>query len=158
MFSACLTSAYSLLSMCRFTVQMNSSEVNSGGQWGNSTSRLLWYQHPQCAATSYAFIFYYGGKVLNLVVGTPCNVLVVWHIASRKSDASTSDIFFLNLAVLDAYFCLMTPIDLVNQMLLSNGRIWYFQHFAYGVKDSAPLFLVSLALMNKRSICLYDLC
>ncbi|XP_033845501.2 hydroxycarboxylic acid receptor 2-like [Periophthalmus magnuspinnatus] len=123
---------------------MNSSEADSVQV--NATSHPLWYLYPVCEAEPFAFVFYYGVKVLNLVVGTPCNLLVIWHIASRKSDASTSDIFILNLAVLDAYFCLMTPIDLVNRLLLGNGRIWSFQRFAYGVKDSAPLFLVCICL------------
>ena len=102
-----------------------------------------WYQFPVCVVAPYAFIFYFGVKVFNLAVGTPSNFLVIWQIATRKSDASTSDIFIFNLAVLDAYFCLMGPIDMVNRLLLGNSQIWYFQRFAYGVKDIAPLFLVS---------------
>ncbi|XP_054459645.1 G-protein coupled receptor 35-like [Anoplopoma fimbria] len=116
----------------------------------NSTSPTqrtpLWYQLPECAIAPWAFIFYFGVKVLNLAVGAPCNILVIWQIATRKSDASTSDIFIINLAVLDAYFCLMTPIDMVNRLLLDNSRIWYFQRFAYGIKDVAPLFLVCICL------------
>ncbi|KAK2918636.1 hypothetical protein Q8A73_003007 [Channa argus] len=106
----------------------------------------LWYQFPACVVVPYGFIFYFGVKVLNLVVGTPCNVLVMWKIARKKSDASTSDIFIFNLAILDAYFCLMTPVDMVNRMLLGDHGIWYFQRFAYGLKDTAPLFLVCICL------------
>lgn len=102
-----------------------------------------WYLFPVCVVAPYGFIFYFGVKVFNLAVGTPCNVLVIWQIATKKSDASTSDIFIFNLAILDTYFCLMTPIEMVNRLLLSDSRIWYFQRFAYGIKDVAPLFLVS---------------
>ncbi|KAM9363769.1 G-protein coupled receptor 4-like [Symphorus nematophorus] len=105
-----------------------------------------WYQFPVCAVAPYGFIFYFGVKVFNLAVGTPCNVLVIWQIASKKSDASTSDIFIFNLAILDAYFCLMTPIEMVNRLLLDDGQIWYAQRFAYGIKDVAPLFLVCICL------------
>ncbi|XP_059197898.1 G-protein coupled receptor 4 [Centropristis striata] len=105
-----------------------------------------WYQFPVCAVAPYGFIFYFGVKVFNLAVGTPCNILVIWQIATKKSDASTSDIFIFNLAILDAYFCLMSPIDMVNRLLLGDNRIWYFQRFAYGVKDLAPLFLVCICL------------
>ncbi|GAA6222244.1 G-protein coupled receptor 4-like isoform X1 [Lates japonicus] len=105
-----------------------------------------WYQFPVCVVAPYGFIFYFGVKVFNLAVGTPCNVLVIWQIATRKSDASTSDIFIFNLAILDTYFCLMTPIEMVNRLLLGDSRIWYFQRFAYGVKDVAPLFLVCICL------------
>ncbi|XP_054866359.1 G-protein coupled receptor 4 [Amphiprion ocellaris] len=106
----------------------------------------LWYQFPVCAVAPYGFIFYFGVKVFNLAVGAPCNVLVIWQIATKKSDSSTSDIFIFNLAILDAYFCLMTPIEMVNRLLLDNSRIWYFQRFAYGIKDVAPLFLVCISL------------
>ncbi|XP_071360256.1 G-protein coupled receptor 4-like [Trachinotus anak] len=105
-----------------------------------------WYQFPVCAVAPYGFIFYFGVKVFNLAVGTPCNVLVIWQIATKKSDASTSDIFIFNLAILDAYFCLMTPIEMANRLLLGDSRIWYFQRFAYGIKDVAPLFLVCICL------------
>lgn len=103
----------------------------------------LWYQYPLCARAPYGFVFYYGVKVFNLAVGAPCNFLVVWQIARKKSDTSTSDIFIFNLAVLDAYFCLMTPVEMVNHLLLDDPGIWYFQRLAYGVKDLAVLFLVS---------------
>nr|XP_046229112.1 G-protein coupled receptor 4-like [Scatophagus argus]XP_046229122.1 G-protein coupled receptor 4-like [Scatophagus argus] len=105
-----------------------------------------WYQFLVCAVAPYGFIFYFGVKVFNLAVGTPCNLLVIWQIATKKSDASTSDIFILNLAILDAYFCLMTPIEMVNRLLLDDSRIWYSQRFAYGIKDVAPLFLVCICL------------
>ncbi|XP_029951131.1 G-protein coupled receptor 35 [Salarias fasciatus] len=113
----------------------------------NSTGApLLWYRFPQCAAVPYAFIFYYGVKVFNLAVGTPCNAFVVWQIAARKSDASTSDVFILSLAVLDACFCLMTPVDLVNTLLVDDFRVWHYKKFMYGVKDVAPLFLVCISV------------
>lgn len=105
-----------------------------------------WYQFPVCVVAPYGFIFYFGVKVFNLAVGTPSNILVIWQIARKKTDASTSDVFILNLAILDAYFCLMTPIEMVNRLLLNDSRIWYSQRFAYGIKDVAPLFLVSVCL------------
>ncbi|CAJ1054119.1 G-protein coupled receptor 4-like [Xyrichtys novacula] len=105
-----------------------------------------WYQFPVCAVAPYGFIFYFGVKVFNLAIGTPCNILVIWQIASKKSDTSTSDIFIFNLAILDAYFCLMTPIEMANRLLLGDSRIWYAQRFAYGIKDVAPLFLVCICL------------
>ncbi|XP_053711291.1 P2Y purinoceptor 1-like [Synchiropus splendidus] len=109
-------------------------------------STLLWYQFPECAVAPYGFVFYFAVKVFNLVVGTPCNVLVLWQILSRKSDATTSNIFIFNLALLDTYFCLMTPVDMVNRLLLNDRRVWFLQRFAYGIKDVALLFLVCICL------------
>ncbi|KAK2918637.1 P2Y purinoceptor 1-like [Channa argus] len=105
-----------------------------------------WYELPECAVAPYAFVFYFVVKILNFWVGTPCNILVLWQIASRKRDASTSDIFFFNLAILDVYFCLMTPLEVTNRLLLDDNGVWYFQRFAYGIKDVAPLFLMCICL------------
>lgn len=129
---------------------VNTGLNHSSSHYMNSTSSTalhgfpLWYQYPLCAVAPYGFIFYYGVKMFNLAVGAPCNFLVIWQIATKKSDASTSDIFIFNLAVLDAYFCLMAPVELVNHLLLDDSRIWYFQRFGYGLKDLAVLFLVRL--------------
>ncbi|KAM6972410.1 uncharacterized protein FYW47_004551 [Aplochiton taeniatus] len=105
-----------------------------------------WYQYEDCARAPYAFVFYFAVKVINLAIGFPCNALVIWQVVGKKSESSTSDIFILNLAVLDAYFCLMGPIDMVNRMVLDDEEIWIFQRFAYGVKDTAPLFLVCICV------------
>lgn len=126
---------------------MVSHPLNSTAEaYANSTAHNglpPWYGFEACAVAPYSFIFYHGVKVLNLLVGTPCNFLVMWQIASKKSDATTSDTFFFNLAILDAYFCLMTPVELANRLFLGHPKIWKFQRFAYGVKDFAPVFLVS---------------
>ncbi|XP_051940477.1 G-protein coupled receptor 35-like isoform X1 [Hippocampus zosterae] len=106
----------------------------------------LWYQYQMCAVAPYGFVFYYGIKVFNLVVGAPCNGLVIWQIAAKKSNPCTSDVFILNLAILDAYFCLMMPTELLNSLLLDDARIWYLQRFSYGVKDAGVLFLVCVCL------------
>ncbi|XP_068178516.1 G-protein coupled receptor 35 [Antennarius striatus] len=105
-----------------------------------------WYQFPVCAAAPYGFVFYFGVKVFNLAVGAPCNFLVMWQIAARRGEACTSDVFVFNLAVLDAYFCLMTPLEMLNRLLLDDRRVWFAQRFAYGIKDVAPLFLVCICL------------
>ncbi|KAM6940223.1 atypical chemokine receptor 3 [Xenentodon cancila] len=111
-----------------------------------------WYLYPECAVAPYGFFFYFGVKVFNLAVGTPCNILVIWHIVSKKSGTSTSDIFILNLAVLDAYFGLMTPTDLVNRLVLYDDLIWYFLRFGYGIKDMAPLFLVCICVDHYMAV------
>ncbi|XP_060923060.1 hydroxycarboxylic acid receptor 2-like [Limanda limanda] len=105
-----------------------------------------WYQYHMCSVAPYGYVFYFVVKILNLFVGTPCNILVIWQIISKKSDASTSDTFIFNLAVLDAFFCLMTPVDMINRLLLGDSNFWYFLRFTYGVKDIAPLFLVCICL------------
>lgn len=70
----------------------------------------------------------------------------MWRIATSKNESSTSDVFIFNLAALDTFFCLMTPIELTNRLYLDYWGIWHLQHFAYGVKDTTPLFLTCICL------------
>ncbi|XP_034543538.1 G-protein coupled receptor 4-like [Notolabrus celidotus] len=132
--------------MSNTTLSPASSLFDNSTTTGGPLGPPPWYQYPVCAVAPYGFIFYFGVKVFNLAIGTPCNILVIWKIVSNKSDASTCDIFIFNLAILDAYFCLMTPIEMTNRLLLGDSRIWYAQRFAYGIKDVAPLFLVCICL------------
>ncbi|XP_026989312.1 hydroxycarboxylic acid receptor 2-like [Tachysurus fulvidraco] len=106
----------------------------------------LWYHYEQCAEAPYAFLFYFIVKVFNLALGFPANTLVMWRIARCKSEGSTSDVFIFNLAAQDTFFCLMTPIELTNRLYLDHWGIWHLQHFAYGVKDTTPLFLTCICL------------
>ncbi|XP_067229256.1 G-protein coupled receptor 4 [Chanodichthys erythropterus] len=106
----------------------------------------LWYLFEACAEAPHWFIFYFGVKVLNLVAGVPLNALVMWQILRKKSEGSTSNIFIFNLSVLDAYFGLMTPVDLANRLYFSDDHIWYSVRFAYGLKDVTPLFLTCICL------------
>ncbi|XP_065150113.1 P2Y purinoceptor 1-like [Paramisgurnus dabryanus] len=108
--------------------------------------RPLWYMYEECAVAPYGFIFYFSVKVINLIVGFPSNVLVMRHILTKKSEGSTSDIFFLNLSIIDAFFSLMTALDLFNRLYLDDEDVWYFLRFSYGVKDMAPLFLTCICL------------
>ncbi|XP_061086506.1 somatostatin receptor type 2 [Conger conger] len=128
---------------------MNTSVINYSLPLKHPSSgsgHLPWYMFDVCKERPNAFVFYYLVKVFNLVVGVPANIMVMWQVARKKSDSSTSDIFIFNLAIIDTYFCLMTPIELVNRLVLNDGNIWYFQRFAYGMKDTTPLFLTCICL------------
>ncbi|XP_061685873.1 G-protein coupled receptor 4-like [Syngnathoides biaculeatus] len=125
---------------------------NTTANFSDAFGLPLWYQYQMCASAPYGFVFYYGVKVFNLAVGAPCNGLVIWQIAAKKGDACTSDAFILNLAVLDAFFCLMVPAELLNTLLLDDGRIWYLQRFSYGVKDAGVLFLVCVCVDRHMAV------
>ncbi|XP_064179499.1 P2Y purinoceptor 1-like [Anguilla rostrata] len=128
---------------------MSTSVINSSLPFNHTSSDSdlpPWYQHDECKEVPGGFVFYYLVKVFNLAVGFPSNITVMWQVARKKSDSSTSDIFIFNLAISDAYFCLMTPIELVNSLLLNDKHIWYFQRFAFGIKDTTPLFLTCICL------------
>lgn len=107
---------------------------------------VLWYERPECAVAPYGYAFYLAVKVFNFFLGLPSNLVVMWHIAKHKSEGSTSDIFIFYLALMDAFFCLMTPVELVNRLYLNDNVIWPLQNFAYGIKDTAPFFLTCICL------------
>lgn len=130
--------------------RMNNEMSNTSELPPNMTAagwrQPLWYQYDKCAVAPYAFVFYFTVKVFNLALGFPTNMLVMWHIATCKSEGSTSNMFIFNLAALDAFFCLMTPVELLNRLYLDHWGVWYLQRFAYGVKDTAPLFHTCICL------------
>ncbi|XP_062854190.1 P2Y purinoceptor 1-like [Trichomycterus rosablanca] len=107
---------------------------------------VLWYEHPECAVAPYGYAFYLAVKVFNFFMGLPSNLIVMWHIAWHRSKGSTSDLFIFYLALMDAFFCLMTPVELVNRLYLNDKGIWHIQNFAYGIKDTAPVFLTCICL------------
>ncbi|XP_063067372.1 proteinase-activated receptor 2-like [Engraulis encrasicolus] len=100
----------------------------------------------RCRTMPAGFIFYLCLQFINLVLGLPANVMVLWLILRRKGDSSTSDIFILHLAMLDILFCLMPPLELVNLMYVAAGKVWATLSFFYGVKDCSLLFLSCICM------------
>ncbi|XP_016364932.1 G-protein coupled receptor 4 [Sinocyclocheilus rhinocerous] len=131
--------------VARFIIMANTSALSLNSSV-SGWRRPLWYQYEVCVEAPHWFIFYFGVKVLNLVAGVPLNALVLWQILRKKSEGSTSDVFIFNLSILDAYFGLMTPVDMVNRLYFNNASVWYSQRFAYGLKDVTPLFLTCICL------------
>lgn len=112
------------------------------------------FNHTAVARTVYercrdlpAGIFWYLGlQFINMFVGIPANVMVMWLIHKNKSDSSTSDIFIFQLAVFDVLFCLIPPIELTNTVFITARSTWYVLRFFYGIKDSSCLFLSCICL------------
>lgn len=99
-----------------------------------------------CRDLPAAIIWYLGLQFINMFLGIPANVMVLWLIHKNKGDSSTSDIFILQLAVLDVLFCLIPPLELVNIIFLTTSSTWYVLCFFYGIKDCSPLFLSCICL------------
>lgn len=99
-----------------------------------------------CRDMPAVIIWYLGLQFINMFLGIPANVMVLWLIHKNKGDSSTSDIFILQLAVLDVLFCLIPPLELANIVFLTTSSTWYVLRFFYGMKDSSPLFLSCICL------------
>ncbi|XP_051951170.1 proteinase-activated receptor 3 [Xyrauchen texanus] len=100
-----------------------------------------------CAHMPAFMIFYLVLQFINMCFGFPANIMVLWLIRKNKGDSSTSDIFIVQLAVLDMLFCLIPPLEFANIVFLtSSSSTWYVLRFFYGMKDSSPLFLSCICL------------
>ncbi|MBN3325077.1 GPR4 protein, partial [Atractosteus spatula] len=111
----------------------------------NITARP-WSVYADCEGRFGGVMFYLIAQSINVVLGLPANMMALWLLLTSTSDSSVSDIFILNLSFLDAFFCLMAPLDLSNILFLNNQSILHVQLFVYGIKDCSPLFLSSICL------------
>lgn len=102
--------------------------------------------YERCKDMPAVLIWYLGLQFINMFLGIPANLMVLWLIHKNKGDSSTSDIFILHLAVLDVLFCLIPPFELANIVFLTTSSTWYVLRFFYGIKDSSPLFLSCICL------------
>nr|XP_009300337.1 hydroxycarboxylic acid receptor 2-like [Danio rerio]XP_017211891.1 hydroxycarboxylic acid receptor 2-like [Danio rerio] len=99
-----------------------------------------------CAEMPAALLFYLVLQFINMFLGVPANLMVLWLILRNRRDSSSSNIFMVQLAVLDAGFCLIPPLELVNIVYWSSSHMWFVLRFFYGVKDASPLFLSCICL------------
>ncbi|KAM4597681.1 proteinase-activated receptor 3 [Polymixia lowei] len=102
--------------------------------------------YESCKDMPAVLICYLGLQFINMFMGIPANIMVLWLIRKNKGDSSTSDIFIFHLAILDVFFCLTPPLELANIVYLTTSSTWYVLRFFYGVKDSSPLFLSCICL------------
>ncbi|KAM9820929.1 proteinase-activated receptor 3 [Neosynchiropus ocellatus] len=102
--------------------------------------------YERCKDMPSVLIWYLCLQFINMFLGIPANIMVLWLINKNKDDSSTSDIFILHLAILDVLFCLIPPLELANIVFLTTSSTWYVLRFFYGIKDSSPLFLSCICL------------
>nr|XP_046230853.1 proteinase-activated receptor 3 [Scatophagus argus] len=124
---------------------MNSSVFFVSHRPGNYTDNEKTV-YESCKDMPAVLIWYLGLQLINMFLGIPANIMVLWLIHKNKGDSSTSDIFILHLAVLDVLFCLILPLELANLVYLTTSSTWYVLRFFYGMKDSSPLFLSCICL------------
>ncbi|XP_008324237.1 proteinase-activated receptor 3-like isoform X1 [Cynoglossus semilaevis] len=102
--------------------------------------------YEQCRHMPTVLIWYLTLQFINMFLGIPANLMVLWLIHKNRSDSSTSDIYILQLAVLDVFFCLIPPLELTNIVFLTTSSTWYVLRFFYGIKDTSPLILSCICL------------
>ncbi|KAJ8347006.1 hypothetical protein SKAU_G00284070 [Synaphobranchus kaupii] len=112
----------------------------------NSSGRGDITVYEECEDMPEVLIFYLALQFINMFLGIPANLMVLWLLHKNKGDSSTSDIFIFHLAILDTFFCLIPPLELANIVFLTTSSTWYVLRFFYGVKDSSPLFLSCICM------------
>ncbi|KAM9307103.1 proteinase-activated receptor 3-like [Pholidichthys leucotaenia] len=110
----------------------------------NYTAEKTLYE--QCIDMPAVIIWYLCLQFINMFLGIPANLRVLWLITKNKCNSSTSDIFAFHLAIVDVLFCFIFPLELVNTVFITNSNIWYIQLFFYSLKDFSPLFLLCICL------------
>jgi len=80
--------------------------------------------YASCRDMPWVIILYLGLQFINMTLGIPANLMVLWLIHSNKGVSATSDIFILQLAVIDVFFCLTPPLELVNIVYLTSSVPW----------------------------------
>ncbi|XP_055369347.1 proteinase-activated receptor 3 [Betta splendens] len=102
--------------------------------------------YQSCGDLNAVLIWYLVLQSINMFLGVPANLMVLWLIHKNKGDSSTSDIFIFHLAVLDILFCLIFPLELANIVFLTTSTAGYVLRFFYGMKDTSPLLLSCICL------------
>ncbi|XP_036408643.1 G-protein coupled receptor 183-like [Megalops cyprinoides] len=108
---------------------------------GNATARPF-SVFDGCEMMVEGVLFDLAVQVFNVFLGLPANIMVLVILVRNRRESSTSDIFLFILAIMDAYFGIMVPINFFNLYLWKSKEGWQAIKFTYGVKDtSGPLFL-----------------
>ncbi|XP_064860588.1 G-protein coupled receptor 35-like [Oncorhynchus nerka] len=111
---------------------MNTSVVND-----SSPSSTLDNLNHYMAQTKYLFTIAY---LLNLIMGLPTNVYVLWLIVTGAVGTMASEFFSLNLTVSEIIYCLFNVLTLLDYYLL-NGLFLPARAFSMGLLTvSRPLF------------------
>ncbi|KAI5089191.1 hydroxycarboxylic acid receptor 2-like [Silurus meridionalis] len=130
---------------------MEMSNDSNNSQFFNGNASIA--KNTGCHHMPEVILFYMAMQFINMFMGIPANIMVLWLIRHNRHDSSTSDIFIWHLAVLDTCFCLIPPLELAVQLYLTASSPWYVLRFFYGIKDSSPLFLACICLDRYMAVC-----
>ncbi|XP_024918384.1 proteinase-activated receptor 3-like [Cynoglossus semilaevis] len=99
-----------------------------------------------CIHMPATIIWYMTMQFINMCLGVPANITVLWLVYKNKGDSSNSGIFIFQLAVLDLLFCLSLSFEIVDILFITSSTVPYILRFFYGIKDTSPLVLACICL------------
>lgn len=99
------------------------------------------------------FVWYFLPTVVTVPpLGLPANTLVIRLLLGKPGICSTSEIFTLNLALLDTLFCLMLLAEFIR--LLLNQTFEAANFLSWGLNQAGgPMLLCLLALDSYVAVC-----
>ncbi|XP_041093734.1 chemokine XC receptor 1-like [Polyodon spathula] len=119
----------------------------------NNTTALSTSFKLECRDHPAGFVFWSAIEILTAILGLPANVTVLWILLRKESALSSSEVFILNLAVMDALFCLNTPVDIFNDYFMDNPIVYLVTHFVYNFNViGGPLFLCCICMERYMAV------
>ncbi|XP_029283333.1 P2Y purinoceptor 4-like [Cottoperca gobio] len=115
---------------------MNSSSLNSSSL--NASEENLW--NP-CPSSPYGVRIFFTVEAANFVLGLPVNAWTVWLIAHSPHSVKASEVFTLNLALLECVYSLLSFLRPLNYYFIKHAFLYTFNLFFYGLLSAGqPLF------------------
>ncbi|XP_064860589.1 G-protein coupled receptor 35-like [Oncorhynchus nerka] len=103
----------------------------------NSTLFSSFSEHPP----SVQYVLFTAADSINLILGLPTNVYILWLIVTGAVGTMASDFFSLNLAVSEILSILSNLMFIVHHLILENDTLWSVGTFFEGFNlFGRPLF------------------
>ncbi|KAK6466182.1 proteinase-activated receptor 3-like, partial [Huso huso] len=119
----------------------------------NNTTALSTVFDLECRDNPAGFAFYAAVKTLTATLGLSANVTVLWILLRKKTAISSSEVFIMNLAVMDTLCCLNTPLAIYNYYFLKNTIAYSVLFFLLNLNViGGPLFLCCICVERYMAV------
>ncbi|XP_051250976.1 hydroxycarboxylic acid receptor 3-like [Dicentrarchus labrax] len=116
--------------------------MNSSSQ--NSSEESQW--NP-CPSSPYGVQVFFVVEAVNLLFGLPVNAWTVWLISHNSHSIQASEVFTLNLALLECVYSLLSFLRPLNYYVIKSTSLYTFNLFFYGLLSAGrPLFQACVCL------------
>ncbi|XP_037614939.1 P2Y purinoceptor 1-like [Sebastes umbrosus] len=104
----------------------------------NSSEETQW--NP-CPSSTHGIRLFFAVEAINLVFGLPVNAWTVWLIGHSSQSIKASEVFTLNLALLECVYILLSFLRPLNYYFIKSTSLNTFNLFFYGLLSAGrPLF------------------
>ncbi|KAK1149124.1 uracil nucleotide/cysteinyl leukotriene receptor-like [Acipenser oxyrinchus oxyrinchus] len=119
----------------------------------NHTTALSTGFDLECRDNPSGFAFWSNIEAVTAILGLPANVTVLWILLRKKTAISSSEVFIMNLAVMDTLICLNAPLDICNYYFLNNTIVNLVTWFVYNLNViGGPLFLCCICVERYMAV------